>query len=62
MADTFDLNPSSLPTVTKALRLALVSTAAHESADIEPLASTQSNRALLDAVYALEKRLITAGF
>ena len=61
MADTFDLDPASLPTVTKALRLALVASVAHESAAVEPIASTQSNRAILSAIHTLETRLAAIG-
>ena len=58
MSDTFDLDPATLPTTTKTLRNALTANTVHENALVEPLATTQSTRALLDAVYALEQRIV----
>lgn len=58
MADTFDLDPETLPPLTKALRLTWrLPTAFSAGLDAPPTRETM--RAILDAVYALETRVAT---
>lgn len=59
MPDTFDSDPNTLPTVTKALRQAW--TTAAPGGHIDAVATTFSMRAALDAIRALEDRVIALG-
>jgi hypothetical protein len=56
-ADTFDTDPSELPPVTRALRECWT-TQAGPGNYLDAVASTFSMRAVLDAVHALEVRVI----
>jgi hypothetical protein len=61
MPDTFDtVDPSTLPPLTRAVVLAAPTTMF--GGRVGPVASDKVLRALLDAVHAIEQRLITAGF
>lgn len=56
MSDTFDSDIDSLPPVTKALRQCWVDQS--PGGRIDAVASTFSMRAVLDAVHALEDRIV----
>lgn len=61
MPDTFDSDPNSLPTVTKALRQCWLNVPPNpygNPANIDAVPATFSMRAVLDAVHALELRVI----
>jgi hypothetical protein len=63
MSDTWDTgvsNPSSLPPLTAAIIAAHPKTTTGNP--IGPCPSDKVLRALLDAIHAIEQRLITAGF
>jgi hypothetical protein len=57
VSDTFDSDPNSLPTVTKALRESWITAA--PGGNIDAVAAPFSMRAVLDAVHALETRIAT---
>ena len=59
MPDTFDSDPNTLPTVTKALRQAWATAA--PGGHIDAVATTFSMRAVLDAVHALEECITALG-
>jgi hypothetical protein len=62
MPDTFDSDPNSLPTVTKALREAWINVPPNPfggAVNIDAVAAPFSMRAVLDAVHALELRVVT---
>lgn len=60
MADTFDTDPNTLPPITKAFRQSWITHNPGGSlgAPLDAVATTFSMRAALDAIYALEQRVI----
>ncbi|OBH24702.1 MULTISPECIES: hypothetical protein [unclassified Mycobacterium] len=56
MADTFDLDPNTLPPLTKAIRETWRPATAF-SAGLDAPPTRETMRAILDAVYVLETRL-----
>lgn len=58
MSDTFDLDPETLPPLTKALRLTWALPIA-SGAGVDAPATRASMHAILDAVYSLETRVTT---
>jgi hypothetical protein len=60
VSDTFDSDPNSLPTVTKALREAWITKSPGGiGAPLDAVAAPFSMRAVLDAIHALENRIVT---
>jgi hypothetical protein len=60
MSDTFDIDPDSLPTVTKALRECWINVPPNpfgNPPNLDAIAAPFSMRAVLDAVHALETRI-----
>ncbi|WP_100465912.1 hypothetical protein [Mycobacteroides abscessus] len=58
MADTFDSDPNTLPPITKAFRQSWITHNPGAGAPLDAVATTFSMRAALDAIYALEQRII----
>ena len=56
MADTFDLDPDTLPPLTKAIRNTWAQPTAF-SAGLDAPPTRETMRALLDAIYGLETRV-----
>lgn len=56
MAETFDTDPDTLPPITKAFRQSWITH--NPGAPLDTVATTFSMRAALDAIHALEQRII----